>query len=565
MRIRLNKLLATRGVAARRKCDALIASGAVRVNGEVIVAPGAHVDPDHDDVRVNGKRIAGASVHRYFVLNKPVGMISTLSDPQGRRSLRELLPPGPRVFPVGRLDADTSGLLLLTNDGDLAHHLMHPRYGVEKFYRAVVADPPNERQLQRLQRGVMFEPGVRSAPARVRERDPVARGPVIEIAISEGRYRQVRRMCEAVGLDVVALHRWGYGPLRLGDLERGMWRELSEEEVARLRSASARPKARPASLRRPRGLRRGEAPRHSTSDEIGFPALPGESGPEARAPRAESAEGERAPRPGGRPERAGRTPRGRSREERPERTPRGRNPAERPPRTGRSRRAAERTEGAPPARGPAGRGGRSPRQLADDMRRGRTPWEKSGTRTRGRSARSGDAGGPASRAGERGARLPASRRTREERPERAPRPGRASAPRPVVRPRRARVVRGSCAAPRPGRASAPRPGRAPRRARVVRPRRARVVVRAAPGSCARAAPGPSVRAAPGSCARAAPGSWRSFAPRSRRTPWRHRARPAPIGCGLRGAIAGRPVGSFEPVAGRPPHAPEGRPPRVKAR
>jgi 23S rRNA pseudouridine2605 synthase len=238
LRVRLNKLLATRGVAARRKCDALIAGGAVQVNGETITAPGAHVDPDHDDVRVNGRRIPGAATLRYYVLNKPVGMISTLSDPQGRRSLREVLPPGARVFPVGRLDADTSGLLLLTNDGDLAHHLMHPRYGVEKFYRVVLAAPPALKQIERLQRGETFEPGVRRAPARVRERDPVARGSVIEIAIAEGRYRQVRRMCEAVGHPVRELRRVRIGPLQDRRLRPGEWRELTAAEVKTLQSST---------------------------------------------------------------------------------------------------------------------------------------------------------------------------------------------------------------------------------------------------------------------------------------------------------------------------------------
>lgn len=244
MTVRLNKLLATRGVAARRKCDELIAAGHVTVNGEVVLTPGTRVEPDRDHVKVNGKRIPGAPSHKYFVLNKPVGVISTMSDPEGRRSLKDVLPRGgSRLFPVGRLDADTSGLLLLTNDGDLAHKLMHPRYGVEKFYRVIVSRTPMPYQVERLRRGVTFEKGVRSSPARVRVRTPVSRGSVVEIVLSEGRYRQVRRMCEAVGLDVIALHRWGYGPVRLGELARGMWRELSEADVASLRAAASRPKA----------------------------------------------------------------------------------------------------------------------------------------------------------------------------------------------------------------------------------------------------------------------------------------------------------------------------------
>jgi 23S rRNA pseudouridine2605 synthase len=241
LNVRLNKLLAERGIGARRKCDALIERGEVRVNGEVVTALGTRVDPQRDRVTVGGRPLPGAARPRYLVLHKPVGVITTLSDPEGRPTIARFMPAGVRLFPVGRLDADTSGLLLLTNDGEMAHHLMHPRYGVEKFYRVLVARRPEPAQVARLQRGVMFEPGMRSAPARVRVREPIARGHVLELAIHEGRYRQVRRMCEAVGLEVLALHRWGYGPLRLGELARGMVRELSGEELARLRAAAARP------------------------------------------------------------------------------------------------------------------------------------------------------------------------------------------------------------------------------------------------------------------------------------------------------------------------------------
>jgi len=250
--IRLNKLLATRGIGARRKCDALIESGAVSVNGEIVRTPGARVVEGRDRVAVNGRPLPERASHRYLVLHKPVGVISTMSDPEGRRTVRDLLPGGGRLFPVGRLDADTSGLLVVTNDGDLAHHLMHPRYGLEKFYRVLLEREPDDEQLRRLSEGVEFEPGIRSAPARVRRRDPVARGAVIEIALHEGRHRQVRRMCEAVGLDVLGLHRWAYGPLRLGELERGLWRELSAEEVERLRAASARVQPRGAARVGPR-------------------------------------------------------------------------------------------------------------------------------------------------------------------------------------------------------------------------------------------------------------------------------------------------------------------------
>src|SRR5206468_3646591 len=142
----------------------------------------------------SGRPLPEPAAPRYYALHKPVGVITTLHDPEGRRTVRELLPPGRRLFPIGRLDADTSGLLLLTDDGELAHHLMHPRYGVEKVYRVWIDRLPDPHQLARLRRGVEFEPGVVSAPARVRVPRPGATDPLLEIALHEGRYRQVRRM-----------------------------------------------------------------------------------------------------------------------------------------------------------------------------------------------------------------------------------------------------------------------------------------------------------------------------------------------------------------------------------
>ena len=243
MAVRLNKYLADRGVAARRKCDELIAEGRVSVNGRIVSEAGSKVEEDRDRVSVDGRAVGGKERTVYFVLNKPVGVITTLDDPEGRRSIRDLLPRGARVYPVGRLDADTSGLLLLTNDGELAHKLMHPRFGVPKVYRVRLAAEPRADQLRRLASGVRFDPvhkDMVSGPARVRSIDPGFDAIMIEIIIHEGRFRQVRRMCEAVGLEVTGLHRVGYGPLSLGPLARGMFRELSEDEVARLKRVSAR-------------------------------------------------------------------------------------------------------------------------------------------------------------------------------------------------------------------------------------------------------------------------------------------------------------------------------------
>jgi 23S rRNA pseudouridine2605 synthase len=317
--IRLNKLLAQRGLGARRKCDALVQSGAVRVNGAVVREPGTAVEPERDRIEVNGRPLPPRDSPSYYVLHKPVGVISTLSDPEGRRTLRDFLPPGRRVFPVGRLDADTSGLLILTNDGELAHHLMHPRYGVSKLYRVHTDRAPSPEMLRRLQEGIEFEPGVRSAPARVRVRDEAPGESVIELELHEGRYRQVRRMCEAAGLRVLRLHRWGYGPLRLAGLERGLWRELSEEEVRRLRAASARARPRPQGAG-PRPMRgspqkygggaRGRAedrPYGEASDRtrarpyVGGPQGPSRRGPPDARPYVESPARSRRHAPGARP------------------------------------------------------------------------------------------------------------------------------------------------------------------------------------------------------------------------------------------------------------------------
>lgn len=337
MSIRLNKLLAQRGVAARRKCDELIEQGRVRVNGQIVRELGTTVDPDHDRIEVGGRLVPRAAERRYFVLNKPVGIITTLDDPEGRPTIREFLPPGPRLFPVGRLDSDTSGLLVLTDDGDLAHKLMHPRYGVEKVYRVWLEREPSEAQLERLRHGVEFEPGLTSAPARVRKLTVDRRG-LVEISIHEGRYRQVRRMFEAVGLAVTGLHRSAYGPLRLGPLPRGMWRELSDVEVARLRAASARavPRSGPARRGSYFSARRGIVPPSPRGE--------GEHGVPERAGRPRDARG------GGRRERNEQRPERRAgtlRRERPEAAGRFERPGsgERSERPGRGARTGR------PARG----------------------------------------------------------------------------------------------------------------------------------------------------------------------------------------------------------------------
>jgi len=228
--MRLNAYLARAGVASRRKADELIKAGRVRVNGE----PGRlnTFVQSTDRVEVDGEVVAKQKL-AHVLLHKPAGVVTTARDPQGRRTVVELVPGVPRVVPVGRLDAETTGALLLTNDGELAHRLAHPRYGVEKTYVVDVEGEPTDATIARLARGVELEDGV-TAPARARR---LARGG-IELTIHEGRNRQVRRMLDAVGHPVTHLHRSVYGGLTLGGLEPGAWRELEPSEVERLRKST---------------------------------------------------------------------------------------------------------------------------------------------------------------------------------------------------------------------------------------------------------------------------------------------------------------------------------------
>ncbi len=230
--MRLNAYLARAGVASRRGADELIKAGRVTVNGE----PGqlnTFVE-SRDRVEVDGERVRVQQL-AYLLLNKPAGVVTTARDPQGRPTVVQLVPSEPRVVPVGRLDADTTGALLLTNDGPLAHTLAHPRYGVDKTYVADVDGDLDEHALQLLRDGIDLDDG-RTAPARVRR---LSRGR-IEVTIHEGKNRKVRRMLEAVGHPVRRLHRSVYAGLTLDGVEPGFYRELTDREVARLRS-TARP------------------------------------------------------------------------------------------------------------------------------------------------------------------------------------------------------------------------------------------------------------------------------------------------------------------------------------
>jgi 23S rRNA pseudouridine2605 synthase len=234
---RLQKILSQAGVASRRASERLMLEGRVTVNGTTVRELGTKADPAADDIRVDGRRIRLPERHRYLLLNKPRGYVTTRSDPQKRPTVVDLVGIRDYIYPVGRLDFDSEGLLILTNDGDLAAHLTHPSHGVNRIYEARVLGIPDAHDLQRLSRGIVLE-GRRTAPAQV-ELLPGKRGDehaTLRITIHEGRNRQVRNMCEAIGHPVERLKRIAIGPIRDNRLKPGQWRELTREEVIRLRS-----------------------------------------------------------------------------------------------------------------------------------------------------------------------------------------------------------------------------------------------------------------------------------------------------------------------------------------
>ena len=230
---RLQKVLAHAGIGSRRHCEELIAAGRITVNGERATL-GRRVDAEVDEVEVDGAIVALRADLVHYLLNKPAGVVSTVSDTHGRATVVQLVPSHPRVFPVGRLDAATEGLLILTNDGPLAQRLTHPRFGVEKEYVAEVTGRPSPGAVRRLRQGVDLEDG-RTAPAKVATIAPS----VLRITIHEGRNRQVRRMCDAIGHPVVRLIRTRIGPITDRRLAPGRWRELSGREVRALADAAA--------------------------------------------------------------------------------------------------------------------------------------------------------------------------------------------------------------------------------------------------------------------------------------------------------------------------------------
>ncbi len=232
---RLQKVLSRAGFGSRRVCDDLIAAGRVTVNGEVAVL-GRRVDAEADKVTVDAVATSVGTGFVYYLLNKPAGVISTAADPQGRPTVIDFVPSDPRVFSVGRLDLDTEGLIVLTNDGALAQRLIHPSHGVEKAYLAQVEGTPSPAAIRRLREGVELDDGV-TRPAKVSLTPPN----LVRLVLHEGRNRQIRRMCAAVGHPVVRLARFRIGPLSDPALAPGQWRLLDQAEVRALEESAARP------------------------------------------------------------------------------------------------------------------------------------------------------------------------------------------------------------------------------------------------------------------------------------------------------------------------------------
>ena len=229
---RVQKVLAAAGIGSRRACEELIAAGRVAVDGEVITL-GAKADPRSQIVTLDGERIHTNPTLLYLLLNKPPGYVTTVTDPQGRPTVMDLVPDSPRVYPVGRLDRDTEGLLILTNDGELANRLAHPSYEVEKTYVAQIRGPAKRRSVRQLLDGVELEDGLARAKS-VRELGGAGDRTLIEIVLAEGRKREVRRMLQAVGLPLERLARVRIGPLPLGEIAPGKYRPLNGAEVRAL-------------------------------------------------------------------------------------------------------------------------------------------------------------------------------------------------------------------------------------------------------------------------------------------------------------------------------------------
>ncbi len=239
--LRLNKALAQAGIASRRGADEIIKAGRVAINGQRVTEPGTRIDPDNDDVRVDGKPLPGAQENRTVLLHKPDQVVSTASDPEGRPTVFDLLPDELRklrLFHVGRLDFFSEGLILLTTDGELCNALIHPSRHMDKVYHVTTRPAPSDAQLKTMRQGMVLAEGEKLAPVKARGIAAEAGTGTIEMVLRQGVNRQIRRMCRDLDLTILRLIRVAEGPLRLGELPRGKWREVAGAELERLRQAA---------------------------------------------------------------------------------------------------------------------------------------------------------------------------------------------------------------------------------------------------------------------------------------------------------------------------------------
>lgn len=246
MEERLQKILASVGYGSRRSCEEIILAGRVTVNGQPVHL-GSKADVQKDKIKLDGKLIKPPEAFQYIALYKPRGVLSAVSSPDPRQTVIDLVPANTKLYPVGRLDVDSEGLILLTNDGELANQLSHPRYGHEKEYRVLVARHPDEKQLSAWRHGVVLEDGYHSSPVQVEVESHSGKGSWLQVIMKEGRKRQIRDTCRLIGLPVVSIIRVRIGNLRLGSLKSGQWRQLTPVEVKSLKGPSkAAPMKKPA-------------------------------------------------------------------------------------------------------------------------------------------------------------------------------------------------------------------------------------------------------------------------------------------------------------------------------
>lgn len=234
---RLQKIISQAGITSRRKAEQLILEGKVTVNGEIIKELGVKSDPEKDDIRINGKQIFLDKERIVILFNKPAKVITSMNDPQNRKKVIDFININERVYPIGRLDYETEGLLLLTNDGELAHRLMHPKFGIEKTYEVIVNSIPDANDINKLRNGIMLKDGI-TLPAKIEIVNQLQNNRVkFNITIHEGRNRQVRRMCKAINLEIESLKRIRYGFLTLDGIAKGEYRFLSNKEIEKLKKS----------------------------------------------------------------------------------------------------------------------------------------------------------------------------------------------------------------------------------------------------------------------------------------------------------------------------------------